>query len=101
MQKRITRADSQARLEHVLHRSNDGDTIVAQTRQDIEPILEENQALRNSRSGFKGDMHHVASIPLVVYEKLWKEGIAQDEDRLRDWLNNSDNKMFRTHPGQL
>lgn len=100
MRKRITRADPQGRLEHALWRDDDGN-VTAQTLQDIEPILEENLMLRNERSGFKGDQHHVASIPLVVYEQLLKEGIAQDEARFKAWLNDSDNKMFRTHPGKV
>lgn len=100
MRKRITRTDSEGLIEHALYQ-DDNDMVVTRTLQDIEPVLEENLTLRNGRSGFKGDVHHVASIPLVVYEKLWKEGIADDPDRLRAWLNNSENKMFRTHPGKV
>lgn len=100
MRKRITRADPVGRIEHALYRDEDGN-VVTQTLQDIEPILEENLALRNERSGFKGDLHHVASIPIVVYEQLLKDGIAQDEDRFKAWLNDSTNKMFRSHPGKL
>lgn len=102
MRRRITRADPLARYEHNLWRSDDGDTLVAETRQDIDPILEENQMLRNQRSGFKGDgFHHVASIPIVVYEQLLKEGIAQDEDRFKAWLNRSDSDVFRTLKGKI
>lgn len=102
MRRRITRADPLGRYEHNLWRSDDGNTLIAETRQDIDPILEENLQLRNQRSGFKGDgFHHVASIPLVVYERLLKEGIAQDEDRFKAWLNESDNDVFRTLKGKL
>lgn len=101
MRRRITRADPLARYEHNLWRSNDGETLVAETRQDIDPILEENLQLRNQRSGFKGDLHHVASIPMVVYEQLLREGIAQDEDRFKAWLNDRDNEPFRTLKGKI
>lgn len=101
MHRRITRADPLGRYEHSLYRSNDGNTVVAGMRQDIEPILEENLSLRNQRSGFKGDLQHVASIPLAVYERLMKEGIAQDEDRFKAWLNDSYNEPFRTLKGKI
>ena len=43
----------------------------------------------------------VASIPMVLYMQLHKEGIVQDEERLRAWINDSDNSAFRTRPGKI
>jgi len=46
----------------------------------------------------------VASIPLTVIDDLNKIGIMRgfhvvDEKRFKAWLNNSDNRVFRTRTG--
>lgn len=50
---------------------------------------------------WKGDLHHVARVPLVVLEELRKNGILDDGKALRRWLNDRDNQVFRTKPGRL
>lgn len=73
-----------------------------ETVQDIKPILEDNQYENlNVTRGWKGEFHHVARVPNVVIEQLRKDGILQDRDRLKAWLNDPDNKCFRTKPGHL
>jgi len=41
----------------------------------------------------------VASIPLSIYYDLKRQGIVDDPVRLKRWLNDSDNKYFRTRGG--
>jgi len=48
-----------------------------------------------------GDGDHVASIPLVVWEDLQRQGIANDKKRFAAWLNDPDNRAFRTRPGRI
>jgi hypothetical protein len=44
------------------------------TVEDVETQLKMNQDAKNKESGnWKGDMHHVASIPQTVYMQWWKE----------------------------
>lgn len=78
-----------------------------ETRQDISGIIEMNKAVANDNAGWKGDLHHVAHIPLVVMMDLAKQGIMTaagkilDEPRFRAWLNNSDNAAFRVKRGRV
>jgi hypothetical protein len=46
-------------------------------------------------------MHKVGSIPMSIYHELQKQGILQDEKRLKKWLNDPDNRVFRTRPGRV
>jgi hypothetical protein len=48
-----------------------------------------------------GDMSRVASIPLSVYYDLKRRGIADDPVALRKWLNDGDNRVFRTREGTV
>jgi hypothetical protein len=80
----------------------DDDTFMIQTQQENESqILEFNAELRKERKGRMGDMTHIAHIPQVIMAKLHQEGIIQDPTRFRRWLNDSDNRMFRTREGKV
>ena len=48
-----------------------------------------------------GDMTRVASIPLSLYFDLKKKGIADDPVAMKRWLNDPDQRFFRTRPGRL
>jgi hypothetical protein len=78
---------------------------IIETVQDAEPIVEANKAAASNfdeRSRFKGDgFHRVASIPLVIYHQLVKDGVTQDQAAFRKWLNDRDNMAFRTRPGRI
>ena len=83
---------------------DDNDTLTVYEEQDIEPVLEMNQRLRanvDERHGWKGDMHRVASIPLVVYDQLLRDGKTRDTAYMKKWLNDPVNAVFRTRPGQV
>ena len=47
------------------------------------------------------DFRHVAEVPMVVYQKACREGWAKDTKKWREWLNHSDNKVFRTWKGRI
>lgn len=84
--------------------SPDGKEFTIGTEQDIEPYLQANLDLRNmfdEHAGWKGDVHHVASIPDVVMDDLMRKGIYQDEKAFRKWLNDPENRCFRTRPGKI
>lgn len=85
----------------------DGSVVVA-TEQDVQPVIEANKAKFNQNTGgFKGDMHHVARIPMVVMEQLFREGLVDvsgrptDERRFLAWLDDPANRAWRTKPGRL
>ena len=49
-------------------------TTIIKSSQDIEAVLNENTIKRNqSQSGWKGDLHHVASVPMIMKVKWDKE----------------------------
>ena len=79
-----------------------------ETRQDIGHIIESNKAQFNAidEKAKWGEWTKVASIPNVVIDDLNKQGIMRgfavlDEKRFRAFLNNPDNRFFRTRPGQV
>ena len=65
--------------------------------QDTHPIVESAKAIA---SGFdpliRRDTVHVARIPLVIWRRLQQLGITKDEAALNRWLNDRDNRVFRT-----
>jgi hypothetical protein len=46
-------------------------------------------------------MDRVASIPMGVYMELDAKGIARDEKAFARWLDDPDQRAFRTRPGRL
>lgn len=82
------------------HYDETTDDFMITTEQDAEPILELNRAVQNEDTGkFKDGLHHVARIPLVVYQELVDKGIDKDPVALKRWLNDPDNRYFRTKLG--
>ena len=79
-------------------------TFTIRTEQDTTPIENANKAayneVRNS-AGWKGDLHRVASIPMSKYFELKRQGVLDDPKRFRRWLNDPDNRYFRTRPGRV
>jgi len=76
--------------------------------QDISGIIESNKAQFNAidEKAKWGEWTKVASIPNVVVDELNKQGIMRgfavlDEKRFRLFLNDPDNRFFRTRPGQV
>jgi len=85
----------------------DGDQFI-ETKQDISAILESNKAQFNAidERAKWGEWTKIASLPNVVIDDLNRQGIMRgfavvDEKRFRTFLNNPDNRFFRTRPGQI
>lgn len=73
----------------------DGKVIVTNS-QDVQSLLDKNKAFRNDDLGKGKDMRHCASIPLHILHYLEQRGITKDPKRLKAWLNDPDNRAFRT-----
>ena len=102
----ILESDSLTGITSIWHPDiHTGDRNIIETVQDAEPIIELNKARAghfDERTGFKGDgFHQVASIPLVIYQQLVKDGITEDPKAFRKWLNDRDHAAFRTRPGRV
>ena len=85
-----------------------GDEQAIETVQDITETVETNQFNYNERSGSRWNnfVNHVASIPTSIYYRLVREGVIDDHNDpemkgLSKWLNDPDNRVFRTRDGRL
>ena len=92
------------------HKTDDGGLVI-ETVQDVSGIVESNRKQFNSydeRARWSDDLlgNKIASIPLTVIDELNKQGIMRgfhvlDQTRFKAWLNNPDNRAFRTRPGRI
>ena len=109
MYSRLFDEDPLTKSRTIFH--HDGENITFETISDFSDIIEANKASMNvfdERARYKGDlMNRVASIPLVLLFELKQKGILGDnfmvinQKEFRRWLDDSDNKAFRTRPGRL
>ena len=92
----------------VAHNTEDGGLVI-ETVQDVSSIIEQNKKEYNANNGkWGGDIfdNKIASIPLTVIDDLNKAGIMRgfhvlDQKKFRAWLNNPDNRFFRTRQGKV
>lgn len=71
--------------------------------QDVTPILEFNKRAQTAGRGRMGDGvgDLVATVPLVILDELRRKGILNDPKAFKRWLNDSDNRFFRTNTIQV
>lgn len=81
----------------------DGDNIIVHNSQDAEPIIEQNKRLYTLNDGYSRSRltRRVAQIPMLVYLDLVKRGVTKDPKAFSRWLNDPDNRYFRTAPGRV
>jgi ribosomal protein S8 len=83
------------------------DQIILTTKQDVSDIVEANkQQVNAATKKVDSVMTHVARIPNTVIDVLNKMGIMRgfmvtDEKRFKAWLNDPDNRVWRTYPGSV
>lgn len=74
----------------------DGLPIIRYT-QNLRPIVERcKQEAANFQGPNREEITKVASIPVVIWQRLLQMGIAYDQRALNAWLNERDNRVFRT-----
>jgi hypothetical protein len=83
------------------HYDQADDSFVIQKEQDVAGIIEANKVEFNDAPTRWGEWTKVGSIPLTIYFDLQKKGILQDQKALAKWLNDPDNRAFRTRPGTI
>ena len=88
--------------ETYFHYHDENDSMTIETVTDVTDIVEGNKRdFNGSHGGWRGDMHKVASIPLTKYMELLQAGIVHDKKAFKKWLNDPDNRAFRTKPGRV
>jgi hypothetical protein len=86
------------------HYDAEKDEAVIETIIDASQIVSDNKDRFNSfdeKANWKGDMHHVASIPMAPFYQMKAEGKLDDQAYMKRWLNDPDNRAFRTRPGEV
>ena len=83
------------------HYDDETDEAVIQKTQDVSSIIEANKVEFNAAPERFGEFTKVGSIPLSVYYELERKGILNDQKALAKWLNDPDNRAFRTRPGTI
>ncbi len=91
------------------HSNANEDEFTVHTVQDTEPILDENKRAFNDYGdlltpGKSGEGLRVASIPLTVWTQWMREtngAIQKDPKLMKKYLNDPDNKYFRTTPTRV
>lgn len=91
-------------LKKMWHYDADTDEAIIENIVDATEVIEQNKSAFNSvdaKAKWTGDMHHIAQIPMAVYYDLKAKGIVDDPKRMKAWLNDADNRYFRTRPGTV
>lgn len=82
----------------------DGKQTIYRVDYPVENIVKQNKASRNDApSGWKGDWHRIASVPLnLVHDGGLAEAMNQHDDKwISRMLNNPDNRAWRTKEGAV
>lgn len=65
--------------------------------QNVAPIVESAKRIASNFDPHqRSDMTHVARIPLVIWQRLMRTGIAKDPKALNAWLDSRECRLFRT-----
>ena len=82
---------------------SDGNKTHIRTDYPVENLIKQNsQELNNSDNQRFGDGKRVASIPLNVFQQKLQDAQAQGDSKyISRWLNDSDNRAFRTFKGNI
>jgi hypothetical protein len=85
------------------HYDADRDEATIETVFEVGDIVEQNKAqyaATDERTRW-GEWSKVASIPMPLFYRLKKDGIIDDPAAMKRWLNDPDNRFFRTRPGRV
>lgn len=95
-------------LSNKLHYDESEDKLHIERVQDVQPILEANKRAYNDAGSFKSEIFNKkAEIPLVILLQWCQaRGITYhefmaDENLLKTFLNDPDNKFCLTRPGKV
>lgn len=104
MDSRVLEEDAVTGIRRIHHFDPADGSFTIETQQDVTASVEASKAAYNQfdeRANWKGMWHRVASIPLTVLMDLKRRGIFDDEAAFKKWLNDADNRVFRTRPGRV
>ena len=88
-------------ISHVFYYDDMTDEATIVAEQDVSTVVDFNKTQYNETHGKFGEFSKIASLPLVVYNDLQKRGVLNDTKAFKRWLNDPDNRFFRTRPGNV
>ena len=103
MDKKIFDVNPELGIKRTWHYNDETDEATIQTQQDVTAIIEENKNEFNQVDERHrwGEFSRVASIPLSLFYQLKNEGKLEDQAYMKRWLNDPENRHFRTRPGEV
>lgn len=101
--KKLFSHDAELGITRYFHYDENTDQATISTHQNLSPLLEQTKRYRNQQTSLDrwGEGRVVAQVPLALYYEWLKEGKTNDDAFLRRWLNDPDNKGFRTFVGKV
>lgn len=109
MQSRVLSCDPLAGITRTHHYDDTNGITTIETTQDVEGILDITKALHagvderarwNDPTGGALGVR-VAEIPLSILYDPKNRHLLEDQKALAKWLDDPDNKLFRTRPGKM
>ena len=104
MESKLFDVDVLSNTRKMWHYDAEKDEAFIETIIDATQVVADNKARFNSfdeKASWKGDMHHVASIPMALFYQMKAEGKLDDQAYMKRWLNSPENRFFRTRPGKV
>ncbi len=101
MAKRLINDDAFTGIKTYFDYDENTDEAIIRKEQDMTAIIENNKREFNAAPDRWGEWTKVGSIPLSVYYELERQGITKDQEAMKKWLNDPDNRYFRTRPGTI
>lgn len=94
-------------IKRMHHQHGDGDVTI-HTQQNVTDVISINAEDYKMRGGSRWNefQNHIARISTSVYFDLVKRGIIDEKNdpdgvRFTAWLNDPDNRAWRTRPGKV
>ena len=99
--RRLFDVDPDQGTREYFHYNDDDDTFTIETVEDVQDVVDINKEQYKESGGRWGDLNLVARIPPVIWTMLEKSGLARDNKALLRWIDDSDQRAFKTRPGRL
>lgn len=105
--KRLLDHDPLAGITEYYHFDPADNSWGIETVQDVTAIVEANKARQNADTGAWGELTMFASTPMTVTMDLINKGILDagfrviDRRRYAQWMNDPENRHFRTKMGRI
>ncbi len=100
--KKILDHNPDSGVSHVWHWDEETEETTITSEQNVDQLIAVNKMLYNEQGKkFGKDGTVVASVPMSIFHEWQRDGKLHDQKWLFRWLNDPDNRVFRTHAAHL